>query len=146
MTDLQIGARTTFLKPAADVVARQLGAGAVIIDLETNRIFELNESAAWIWRALGRGAATDEIGARARDAHGADARTAQRDADVLIDELRAAGLLEPDRARAGRGDGGQTREGLADSRLAGPWSRPRLRAAGTVGDVIRTGGGKLPAC
>jgi hypothetical protein len=147
MAEWHTGTRATFVKPAADVVSRQLGGGAVLIDLESNQIFELNESATWIWRRLAAGVAVPDVVAAASGASGGHADAGREEAEAFVDALRGHGLVEPD-DRRGSGD---TRRASSEAHmpeveLSGPWTPPRLRAAGTVTDIIKTGGAKLPAC
>lgn len=54
------------IRRAEGVVARDMGDRAVLIQLRTNRIFELNASGLKIWAMLEHGAARDEICARLR--------------------------------------------------------------------------------
>ena len=49
------------LRPAADVIARNLGESAVLIRLNTNRIYELNTTGARIWELLSGGATKQQV-------------------------------------------------------------------------------------
>jgi hypothetical protein len=49
------------LRPAADVIARRLGDSAVLIRLNTNRIYELNATGARIWELLAEGATREQV-------------------------------------------------------------------------------------
>src|SRR5689334_8572974 len=49
------------LRPAADVVARRLGDSAVLIRLNTNRIYELNATGARVWELLSEGATRERV-------------------------------------------------------------------------------------
>ena len=59
--------RTSFasnLRPSSGVVARDMGGSAVLVHLESNRIFELNATGARVWSFLEQGLNRDEICAR----------------------------------------------------------------------------------
>ena len=49
------------LRPSAVVVARNVGSQAVLINLESNRIFELNETGSRIWALIEQGLDRDAI-------------------------------------------------------------------------------------
>jgi Coenzyme PQQ synthesis protein D (PqqD) len=75
-----------------DVVARRLGDASVLVDLRTNRIFELNLTAARLWELADGRRTVDEIIdilTAEFEASGVDVRAEVRQ---LIDALRTAGL------------------------------------------------------
>jgi hypothetical protein len=115
-------ARAVRLRPAADVVCRHLNGGAVLIDLETHRIFELNETGARVWDCLRRGESVPQAAA-------------------FVDELRDNGLLEAQVWLTP--DVSSPAAGIAWDPAVDP---PRLRARGTVSGILDAGGGKLPEC
>jgi len=81
----------TALRPAADVIARRLGDSAVLIRLNTNRIYELNATGARVWELLSEGATRDQVVdalGREFDEEGIGAAV-----DELIGVLRAEGLV-----------------------------------------------------
>ena len=49
------------LRPSATVIARNVGSAAVLINLESNRIFELNETGSRIWALIEQGLDRDAI-------------------------------------------------------------------------------------
>jgi hypothetical protein len=51
-------------RPDPDVVGQRLGDDAVLIHLQTNRIYELNPTAARVWELLGAGEDLKEISRR----------------------------------------------------------------------------------
>lgn len=79
------------LRPAADVIARRLGESAVLIRLNTNKIYELNATGARIWELLAEGASrqqvVDTLGREFDDEEIGGA------VDELIRVLRAEGLV-----------------------------------------------------
>lgn len=79
----------------SDVVFRVLGDSAVIVDLSSNRVFELNPTGVAIWEALVRGDAPDAIARELVVAFDIDEPTALSDTVDLIDRLRSAGLIDP---------------------------------------------------
>jgi hypothetical protein len=81
------------LTPAPDVVARQLGESAVLIDLTTNRIYTLNRTAARLWALLGHGAMVSSLLATLRAEFDAPADRIQHEVGDLVRELLAEGLV-----------------------------------------------------
>jgi hypothetical protein len=79
------------LRPAADVIARRLGESAVLIRLNTNRIYELNDTGARIWELLSEGATRQQV-VEALGAEFDDARIPEA-VDELIAMLRSEGLV-----------------------------------------------------
>ena len=80
-------------QPHAEVVARHLGDGAVLVHLGTNTIFELNRTGARIWDLLADGRSPDAIAGRLVDEFEVDLDVASREVHQLIGRLLAAGLL-----------------------------------------------------
>jgi hypothetical protein len=81
------------LPPAADVVFRRLGSGGVLVDLRTDRLFDLNDTGATVWEGLAAGLPFDDIVASLTAAFDVAPATAEREARALIESLTAAGLL-----------------------------------------------------
>ena len=81
------------LKPARHVLTRQLPGGAVLVHLQTNRIFELNETAARVWELLGAGVPQTDLASRLIDEFDVDPETAAAEVTVLLDMLAREGLL-----------------------------------------------------
>ena len=86
-------ADNSIVRPASDIIARQLGASAVLIRMRTSRIYELNETGARIWEHLKthatRQSAVDGILAEFE----IDRADAEAAVDELIAMLRSEGLL-----------------------------------------------------
>jgi hypothetical protein len=80
------------LRPASDVVARQLGESAVLIRLTTNRIYELNPTGALIWELVGTGTTVDAVLDTLRAEFDAPAEI-KSEVDDLLRNLMAEGLL-----------------------------------------------------
>jgi hypothetical protein len=49
------------IHPDPNVLAKRVGDEIVLVHLETNRVFELNRTAAFLWDALGSGSTRDEL-------------------------------------------------------------------------------------
>jgi hypothetical protein len=80
--------------PAADVAFRRLGEGGVLVDLRTDRLFELNDTGATVWEGLAAGLRFDDIVATLTTAFDVTPAIAEREARALIESLTAAGLLD----------------------------------------------------
>jgi Coenzyme PQQ synthesis protein D (PqqD) len=78
---------------STDVVVRQMGDSAVLVDLRTNHIFELNATSMRLWDLLGRGLSDREIVARLIDEFDVAEPEAARDLADLLALLEEAGLL-----------------------------------------------------
>ena len=79
-------------RPAPDVVARRLGDSAVLVRLTTNRIYELNVTAARIWELLDRGWTRDALVDHLSEEFKVAAPIIARDVDALLGMLHAEGL------------------------------------------------------
>ena len=74
-----IGDMTAFQIPSEDVVARRLDDVVILINLKTNRIFELNSTGARIWELVSSGESLESI-----------RETMLREFDVSESEVSAA--------------------------------------------------------
>ncbi len=81
------------LRPRSGVVAREMSGSAVLVHLETNRIYELNETGARIWTMLEEGLDRPAIVARLCVEYGAPGADTERDVDDLLAELAREGLI-----------------------------------------------------
>lgn len=78
-------------RPTEQVVVREQGGRAFLLDMTTSRYFELNRTGVLVWRALARG---DDPTAAVRNAFpGVDAERLASDVDSLVSELVSAGLV-----------------------------------------------------
>ena len=78
-----------------DVVFRVLGDEAVLVDLATNQVFELNATAAAAWQRLSQGDAPDAVIAALVARFDVDPGTAHREVHTLLQDLERRGLLRP---------------------------------------------------
>jgi len=76
------------------VLFRRLAGGGVIVDLDGDRIFELNDTGARIWECLQAGQSVAMLPAILSNEFDVDANAAAAEVRRLIAELQAAGLLE----------------------------------------------------
>ena len=81
------------LKPARHVLTRQLPGGAVLVHLQTNQIFELNETAARVWELLGSGVPPSDLVNRLINEFAVDADAAAAEVTTLLEMLTREGLL-----------------------------------------------------
>jgi hypothetical protein len=81
------------LKPGPNVLSRQLGDDLVLLNLDTNRFFELNRTGARFWQLLGGGGELDVI--EAAMAAEFDVARAELSAEIaaLVQAMRAEQLL-----------------------------------------------------
>jgi hypothetical protein len=84
---------TPAVRPSADVVARRIGDGAVLVHLPTNRIFELNHTAARLWELLEEGLDHAQILARLAEEFEVDEARTASDLDQCVQRFRRDGLL-----------------------------------------------------
>jgi hypothetical protein len=83
-------------RPASQVLARRLPGGTVLVDLESNRIFELNETGARIWDCVSEGLDQTEVLRRLVDEFEVEADRAARELEELLTALAGAGLIRKD--------------------------------------------------
>jgi len=76
-----------------NVIAERVGDSFVLVHLETNRIFELNATAARIFELLRAGHGRQEIEARLLDEFDVAPEVAVTAFDRLVETLRGGGLL-----------------------------------------------------
>jgi|SRR5215216_3593585 len=57
LSDVDTSRRNLCLRPDHNIVAQRAGAGMLLIHLQTNRIYELNTTAARLWEVLSDGSA-----------------------------------------------------------------------------------------
>ncbi len=85
--------RSTRLTPKADVVSRRLRDSAVLIDLATNGIFELNGTGSRVWELLHEGLTIEAMVGRLHEEFGVEPARATAEVEALLTSLRLAGLV-----------------------------------------------------
>jgi hypothetical protein len=81
------------LRPCSGVVAREMDGLAVLIHLETNRIYELNPTGARIWHLLQQGLDRPAICGRLRDEFQVSEDEIGQAVDALLTDLAREGLV-----------------------------------------------------
>jgi len=81
------------LRPNSDVVAKRLGQAAILVDVPTNRIFELNETGTRVWELLDQGVDPGGIVHHLVNEFEVDEERATTEVEDLISHLRTEGLL-----------------------------------------------------
>lgn len=76
-----------------DVVFRVLGDGAVLVNLASNEIFELNGTGAAIWNHLSLGVSPDDVVPQLMSSFEVDQVTAEQAVAAFVSELTSAGLI-----------------------------------------------------
>jgi hypothetical protein len=85
--------RITTLRPNPGVIAKRLDESRVLVDVSTNRIFELNHTGARVWELMGEGFDSEQIVRRLVYEFDADLPIVAREVDSLLGRLRMEGLL-----------------------------------------------------
>ncbi len=85
--------QTTWLKPQ-HVMLREVGGEAVLLDLETEKYFGLDEIGTLVLREIDRGATLDETVARVLAEYDATEATVRVDIESLVRSLVERGLLQ----------------------------------------------------
>jgi hypothetical protein len=80
------------LRPSTGVVARDMGTAAVLIHLESNRIFELNATGARVWALIEQRLSRDAIVARLKGEF-IQATDIEEAVGELVNELEREGLI-----------------------------------------------------
>jgi hypothetical protein len=81
------------LRPAADIIARTLGESAVLIRLQTNRIYELNGTGARIWELLKAGSTREQVVDALLREFDVERAALTEAVNELIGMMRAEGLI-----------------------------------------------------
>lgn len=92
------------MKRNADVISRPFGEAAVLVDLATNQVFELNRTASRIWELLGEELDGPAIVEALLGEFDVDRATLQIEVDGLLAELLRQNLIvETDGSTSPRG-------------------------------------------
>jgi hypothetical protein len=81
------------LRPRPGVVARDMNGSAVLVHLDTNRIYELNATGARIWSMLEQGLDRSEIARRLGEEFGVAGNELEQSIDDILAELTREGLI-----------------------------------------------------
>jgi hypothetical protein len=79
--------------PSPDVLVAHLSGEAVLLNLSDKRYYRLNESAAFIWKALERGEGRDQVVSSIVKEYDVDEETASAQLDVVILDFVNKGLV-----------------------------------------------------
>jgi Coenzyme PQQ synthesis protein D (PqqD) len=84
------------LRPQPDVVSRRLDDRTVLVNLRTNRIFELNRTGARFWELLGEESSESQLVAGLLEEFDVPQEELEREVRALIDSLLEEGLIGRD--------------------------------------------------
>ena len=93
MTDSESSTSTGVLRPRPGVVARDMNGSAVLVHLDTNRIYELNATGARIWTLLEQGLDRNAITSCLREEFGVETVEIESAVDELLADLVSEGLI-----------------------------------------------------
>lgn len=91
---------STFVRPSADVIFRELEAEAVLLDLASGHYFGLNAVGTRIWLLLENGATVDSVAGGVAAEFDGDRDEIARDVVELLTELAARRLVIAESAPA----------------------------------------------
>jgi hypothetical protein len=81
------------LRRNTEVVSRKLGDRLVVVNLRTNRIYELNSTASRMWELLEAGSNRDEIEQTLLDEYDVERAVASQEIDRTLTRFSAEGLI-----------------------------------------------------
>lgn len=81
------------MRPAEHVVFQQVEGEMILLDLNAEKYFSLDEVGARIWQLLGEHGDVEDVVRAMLAEFDVDAPTLRRDLDELLERLAAAGLL-----------------------------------------------------
>ena len=82
------------MRPNSEVVSRKLGDRLVLVNLRTNRIYELNRTAARVWELLDAGSGRSELEEVLLGEFDVEDSVLSRDVGRMLDQLSSEGLIE----------------------------------------------------
>jgi Coenzyme PQQ synthesis protein D (PqqD) len=82
------------LRPSNEVVSRKLGDRSVVVNLRTNRIYELNRTASRVWELLEAGSARTQLEATLLDEFDVEQSVLSQEVDRMLGHLSAEGLID----------------------------------------------------
>jgi hypothetical protein len=80
------------IHPDPNVLAKRVGDDIVLVHLETNRVFELNRTAAFLWEALAAGSTRHELEERLVLEFDVERDELAREIDDLLGQFRSERL------------------------------------------------------
>jgi len=80
-------------RPSTDVIGRRLDDRFVVVNLRTNRIYELNETASALWELLEAETDAAQLAPAIVERFDVEPHTAQRDVDQTLRILTDVGLV-----------------------------------------------------
>jgi hypothetical protein len=91
---LQASKKGVVLRPGREVVSRKLGDRLVVVNLRTNRIYELNPTASRIWELLEAGAGRSDLEDSLLEEFDVERSLASRDIDRTLEQFALGGLID----------------------------------------------------
>lgn len=76
-----------------DVVSRRLGGSSILVNLTTNSIFELNDTAARVWELLSFTQTVPALAAELQKEFDVERQGATRQVEALLRQLESQGLV-----------------------------------------------------
>ena len=83
-------------RPQPDIVSRRLDDQTVLVNLRTNRIFELNRTGARMWELIGEGSSESQVVERLLAEFEVPQEQLEREVRTLLDSLLDEGLINRD--------------------------------------------------
>ena len=90
--DTSLPAPGSTIHPDPNVLAKRVGDEIVLVHLETNRVFELNRTGAFLWDTLAAGATRDELEERMALEFDVERDELAREIDDLLSQFASEGL------------------------------------------------------
>lgn len=84
---------TRLFKASADVAAREIPDGLMLVNLQTGGAFKLNQVGAAVWKRLDGNSDVAAIAADLQRLYGVGLDTLLRDVTALLDDLEKQGLI-----------------------------------------------------
>ena len=81
------------IRPDPSVLAKRVGDEVVLVHLETDRIFELNRTAAFLWETLAAGSTQAELEERLAQEFDVDRDELAREIDELLGQFTSERLI-----------------------------------------------------
>ena len=82
------------LRQSPDVVSNRLGEGGVVVNLHTNRIFELNATGMRAWELMAECHGVQEIARRLQDEFAGEPDRVLAELQQLLEDLAREGLID----------------------------------------------------